>query len=113
MEMKRWILCLLAAALLVLPVGAYASQPSGWAAKGVQAATAAGLVPESLQTNYDAPITRAGFCALASALYIVWGEAGQVRQQAPQPVSFTDCDDEAVLRCASLGIVNGVGEGPL
>lgn len=111
MDMKRWILCLLAAALLVLPVGAYAAQPSGWAAEGVQAATAAGLVPEPLQTNYDAPITRAEFCALASALYTVWEEAGQVRQKTPQPVSFTDCEDEAVLRCASLGIVNGVGGG--
>ena len=109
--MKRWMLFLLAAALLVLPVGAYASQPSGWAAEGVQAATAAGLVPESLQTNYDAPITRAEFCALASALYAVWEDAGQVRQQTPQPVSFTDCEDEAVLRCASLGIVNGIGGG--
>ena len=111
MDMKRWMLFLLAAALLVLPVGAYASQPSGWAAEGVQAATAAGLVPESLQTNYDAPITRAEFCALASALYTVWEEAGQVRQKTPQPVSFTDCEDEAVLRCASMGIVNGIGGG--
>ena len=65
---RRLLPALCAAALLVLPVGAYASQPSGWAAEGVQAATTAGLVPESLQTNYDAPISRAEFCALASAL---------------------------------------------
>lgn len=106
---SAWLLLLVL--LLSLPVGASSQESSDWAAAEVAAAREAGLVPEKLAGNYEAPITRAEFCALAAQLYRVWDEAGQTAEKTPQNVAFTDCTDADVLLCASLGVVNGVGDG--
>ena len=39
--------------------------PDSWAAEEVEAAVRLGLVPEDMQKNYGADITRAEFCRLA------------------------------------------------
>ena len=109
----QWMAWLLALALiLAVPAAAVSDDPSAWAAEEVAAAREADLVPETLEGNYDAPITRAEFCALAAQLYRVWA-AAQTVPQVPevQRVPFGDCADADVLFCAALGVVNGVGDG--
>ena len=108
--MKKWIAAMLAACLLVVPARA-ADEPSSWAQEAVQTARDAGLVPEELDSAYTQPITRAEFCALAAAVYRSWAASDRLGASAQVDVQFTDCTDEDVLLCASLGIVNGVGDG--
>lgn len=108
----RWaVWLLLLATLMAVPSQAASDVPSAWAREGVAAAREAGLVPEALDGDYDAPITRAEFCALAAQLYRAWDRKGQTVDTVPQNVAFTDCDDQNVLLCASLGVVNGMGDG--
>ena len=81
-------------------------QPSSWAAPQVNEAIAAGIVPDTLQSGYTRPATRAEFCALAVELYeTVTGT--EIAQRA----TFTDTDDLNVQKMAGLGVVNGVGDG--
>lgn len=102
---------LTAVGLLIASAGAASTMPSNWAQKAVQTAQEAGLVPEALNTAYDTAITRSEFCSLAASLYRIWEANGQLKDITPDPVSFTDCTDEDVLLCASIGVVNGVGDG--
>ena len=87
------------------PAGPAADEPSGWARDEVEAAIAAGIVPDSLQGGYRQSATRAEFCALAAALYE--SLKGEITARA----GFTDTTDENVEKMAALGVVNGVGEG--
>ena len=81
-------------------------QPSSWAAEQVNAAIAAGLVPEALQAGYTSTATRAQFCALAVELYeTVTGS--EIAQRA----EFTDTTDVNVQKMAGIGVINGVGNG--
>lgn len=81
-------------------------QPSSWAKADVDRAIAANILPAELRGAYGQPATRREFCLLADALYTaVKGSA------APQTATFTDTTDPAVLRMASVGVVNGVGDG--
>ena len=64
------------------------------------------LVPAELQTKYTQTITRAEFCALATALY----ETVTGKTVTPD-ASFTDTSDPNILKMATLGVVNGVGSG--
>lgn len=109
--MKKMLALLTAVGLLIASAGAASTMPSNWAQKAVQTAQEAGLVPEALNTAYDTAITRSEFCSLAVSLYRIWEANGQLKDITPDPVSFTDCTDEDVLLCASIGVVNGVGGG--
>ena len=81
-----------------------ADQPSFWAIEDVTKAIKADLVPENLQNSYTQATTRAEFCALATALYeTLKGEEIVVGED----VSFTDSEDENVLKMATLKVVNG------
>ncbi len=85
--------------------------PDSWAAEEVEAAVRLGLVPEDMQNNYGADITRAEFCRLA---VICLKEAARVNgwELTPDPaVSFSDTADADVLTAAGLGIVSGDGKG--
>ena len=88
------------------PVQPAGDQPSGWAAEQVNAAVAAGIVPEKLQSAYAQPVTRAEFCALAVELYET-AAGTEIAQRA----EFTDTTDLNVEKMAGLGVVTGVGEG--
>ena len=80
--------------------------PSSWAVEQVNAAISAGIVPDTLQSRYTAPATRAEFCALAVELYeTVTG--GEITARA----QFSDTTDVNVQKMAGLGVVNGVGSG--
>lgn len=109
--MKKLFAMLLTVSLLMVSAGAASTRPSNWAQEAVQTAQEAGLVPETLNTSYDTAITRAEFCSLASSLYRIWEANGQLKDITHSSVSFTDCTDEDVLLCASIGVVNGVGDG--
>ena len=108
--MKRTIAAILSAAMLVTAAAA-AEAPSSWAKSAVDTARNAGIVPEQVDQAYTQSITRAGFCALAAAVYRTWEKSGNVKSVDKATVSFSDTKDEDVLLCASLGVVNGVGNG--
>jgi len=80
--------------------------PSSWAVEPVNAAIAAGLVPQNLQSGYSQATTRAEFAALAVALYeTVTGAEITGRMQ------FNDTTDINVQKMGYLGVVTGVGNG--
>lgn len=108
--MKRTIAAILSAAMLVTAAAA-AEAPSSWAKSAVDTARNAGIVPEQVDQAYTQSITRADFCALAAAVYRTWEKSGNVKSIDKVVVSFSDTKDEDVLLCASLGVVNGVGNG--
>lgn len=109
--MKKLFATLLTLSMLIASASAASIQPSNWAQAAVQTAQEAGLVPEELNMAYDTAITRAEFCSLAASLYRIWDANEQLKDITPSSVSFTDCTDEDVLLCASVGVVNGVGDG--
>ena len=78
-------------------------QPSPWATGQVNAAIAAGLVPQSLQSRYNQSTTRAEFCALAVALYE--NTNGEITGRS----TFSDTNDVNVQKAAFIGVVGGVG----
>lgn len=100
--MKKLLSVCLAAALMLFFAGA-ADQPSKWAAGDVQNAIDAGIVPEALQSAYDAPITRRDFCRLSVCLL--------PDVKGSKNITFTDTSDTDVLRLAALGVVNGKENG--
>jgi len=79
--------------------------PSSWATSQVNAAIAAGIVPEALQSKYTTAITRAEFCALAVALY-----EKVTGKEITERVQFSDTTDVNVEKMAALGVVSGVGD---
>lgn len=109
--MKKLFATLLTLSMLIASASAASTQPSNWAQAAVQTAQEAGLVPEELNMAYDTAITRAEFCSLAASLYRIWDANEQLKDITPSSVFFTDCTDEDVLLCASVGVVNGVGDG--
>ena len=83
---------------------ATASQPSPWAIMHVNAAYAAGLVPQNIRSNFSQAITRAEFAALAVYLY------ESQRSSIVGRISFADTNDENVQKAAYIGVVRGVGD---
>ena len=69
-------------------------------------AISAGIVPDSLQSQYTQPTTRAQFCALAVEVYETV-KGAEITQRA----TFTDTTDVNVQKMGALGIVTGVGGG--
>lgn len=83
----------------------YAYPPHDWAKAELDAAVSAGLVPEEQQRDWRDACTRADFCRLLAPLL------DKANLESGETVSFSDTDDADVLRVASLGLVNGVGNG--
>ena len=88
--------------------------PSAWAQTEVEAAIAAGLVPEDLQCGYTGTVTRGAVAELFIRLLerstgkeidVLLAERGV----EVDPTAFTDTWDEDVLAANALGIINGVG----
>lgn len=80
--------------------------PSSWAAAAIEEGIDRGIIPKTLQKKYAEPITRAEFCALATAFYEdVSGTEITARE------TFTDTTDENVEKMGGLGVVQGVGGG--
>lgn len=79
---------------------------SDWAKAELDAAKAAGLIPVLTDNpGYQDAITREQFAELVTRF--ASGFSGVMTPDA----SFTDCDNFSVLWAATVGIVNGVGDG--
>lgn len=91
-----------------LPYIPTAGGPSAWAVSEIEAAAAAGLIPELTgKPGYQDSITREQFAELAARLVTVCADA----DPAGAVSTFTDCDNASVRFAADCGIVNSVGEG--
>lgn len=88
------------------------NEPSSWAKSEIEAAIAAGLVPALTDSpKYTAAITREQFAELVvqTVYELSGGEAfDSVRTSM---VHFEDYNTEAIQRAASIGVVNGTGNG--
>lgn len=82
-----------------------ADKPSSWALAEVNRANEWYLVPDSLNFDFSKTITRAEFCRLAANLY------ERLKGPVTPTATFKDTSDSHVLKIASLGIVEGVGDG--
>ena len=90
--------------------------PSSWAQAEVEAAIAAGLVPEELQQNYTGAVTRGQVAGMFIRLLELSAGRGIDSILAEKGVridssAFTDTTDKNVLAAHALGILNGVGDG--
>jgi len=86
---------------LLSPVVFASDSPSSWAIEQVNEAISANIVPTTLQSRYNQPITRAEFCALAVALY------ENVKGEITERRTFADTNDVNVQKMAALGVVGG------
>ena len=84
--------------------------PSAWSQVDVSTAIHAGLVPESLQSQYTQSTTRAEFCTLAVMLYEKAAGAA-IGADIIEGVTFVDTDDSNVRKMAAVKVVSGVGDG--
>jgi len=103
------IACLTAGNISIYILGAPAGgnyDGSDWAKKEISQAVEKGLVPDELQYNYKNNITRAEFCKLCVSVMKAWNSD---INPTSNKISFSDTNDEDVLICADMGIVNGVG----
>lgn len=81
-------------------------KPSSWAQNQVGLAIEAGIVPQSLQSGYTDAATRADFCALVVTLLEKY-----LGMTLPAEETFRDTDDINVRKAATIGIVQGTGNG--
>jgi hypothetical protein len=120
-QMKKRLLSVLLTFTLtagLFPLSATASPDtaSSWAREGIAAAISKGFIPEELQNNYTAVITRVEFCrmavkwveyALGKNIDTVLAEQGKSRDAN----AFTDTNDTDILAAFALGITSGRGGG--
>lgn len=110
--MKKRLLAVLVIAtlsvqLFVPSFAQAADAPSSWAAAEVSEAVTLGIVPNSVQEDYHASITREQFCETALLTY----EAISGTTAETGNISFNDTNNPQVLKAANLGIVEGYGNG--
>jgi len=79
--------------------------PASWAADAVESAKALGILPRYLQIGYNLPMTRAEFCALAVAMF------EKLNGEIDGREKFGDTGNINAEKAASIGVVNGVGNG--
>lgn len=83
------------------------SRVSNWAVDEIEEAIVTGLVPELVRGYFTFEITRLEFCILAVTLY----EKLKGEITVDVDTGFADFNDEFVLKAASIGVVNGYGDG--
>lgn len=108
--MKRKIISALLAAAMLLPLTAFADEPtiSDWAKEEIETADSIGLIPPGLGiADYTQEIKRDKFCSLALALLKAEAASTDISVENP----FTDTDDEDVIILSGIGIIYGKGEG--
>lgn len=79
---------------------------SQWAEESIKNSIELGLVPENLQSDYTAKITRREFCQLTVQTYIA-KTRNEIDMNVQTP--FTDVDDAYITTAYNLKIVSGVG----
>lgn len=86
--------------------------PSAWAEEETAEAVSLGLVDEDIQWWWRDSCTREEFCRmLVNGLEVMTGKTAEQLASAENMAQFTDCDNETVEICATLGIVEGYGNG--
>ena len=114
--MKKFISVFLSLVLLLSSVVTVAAdEPSDWAKEEVEAAISADLIPEYLQKDYKAPVTRG---AVAEMFMLLLEKASgktadQIMEENGSVIdedAFTDTDDRNVFNANALGIINGTGQ---
>lgn len=98
-----------------------AAQPAGegvssWAKADVEQAAQLGILPQSLQSAYQTPITRGEFCRLLSGYLAARSgssaaEFCKSRGIDPASVSFSDTADTDIRLIAAAGVVTGYPDG--
>ena len=79
--------------MLLMTATAYAADYSLWAEESIEKAVEAGIVPDTLQSDYTNNITRREFCRLAVQTYMA--KTGYTIPEGIQ-TPFTDIDDDYV-----------------
>ncbi|MDR1208802.1 MAG: S-layer homology domain-containing protein [Clostridiales bacterium] len=92
---------------LLVDSGSEIAAPPAVAPSEAARAYSLGILPDSLNSDYDKNITRAEFCRLAVPVY----EKTKGAAIQPGNTAFSDTSDPDVLKMASLGVVSGVGGG--
>ncbi len=105
--MKKLIAILLIIMLLSTALFAAADQPSPWAQDVIAQIDAEKLVDSRMQGDYQTAISRRDFAYLGVVIY------QQITGQdcATGSATFSDSDDEYVLKAKNNGIVNGYEDG--
>ncbi|MBE7022334.1 MAG: hypothetical protein E7414_03875 [Ruminococcaceae bacterium] len=105
------ILCVvLFSAMLLLSCAApepVASVPSAWAKTSIEQAEQLGVVPAGYVPDWQAPITREGFCDLAFNTMKASGKTLPVPVETP----FTDTENMSIAALNEAGIILGKDEG--
>ena len=98
------------------PVPPTVERPSSWAEAEVRAAIEAGLVPESLQKNYNSPVTRGEVAQMF--VNLIEKVSNQTiddflasKGVAINADAFPDTSDKAVLAANALGVILGNDDG--
>ncbi len=89
-------------------------EPSGWASAEVAEAKNSHLIPQGLDSRYQAPIVRLEFARLCVQLLMEFtGKTErELLQAAPNaPIAFSDTNDSAVKIIQGYGITNGSDDG--
>lgn len=91
---------------------AYAQIPSDWAEYEINQAIMLGLIPEELQSDYRAPITRLDFCKLAFTLYEkIKGKMTLTSDNFTDTKTLSKEDINTIGSVSLFGIVNGYDDG--
>ena len=84
-----------------------ADVPSYWAADEIVRANELDIVPQTLLSHYQDAINREEFAQLTKQTLCVIDPA--LSDTTLDSQYFSDTDSDAVMFCATLGIVNGYG----
>jgi hypothetical protein len=114
----RFLAGLIAAVLLLHTAAFAASVPDGcspWAAQGVEEAITLGIIPENLQADYTAQITRKEFAQVAVSFLelqfrLTLNDLRNYALDSAEPC-FEDVDDAWVNIAYRFGIVTGRESG--
>ncbi|RJX39113.1 hypothetical protein D3P09_16605 [Paenibacillus pinisoli] len=90
--------------------GRTADQPSGWAANDVSYMIKAGLVPDGLQGNYTAKITRSEYASLVYPVVVQLVGGTNHMDHILNEHLFQDTINAEVYHVYKLGIVNGIND---
>jgi len=100
--MKKFIVAL----FIVLSTANAEASMSSWSENDIKKATEIGIVKSDMQEYTDA-ITREEFCTLIINML----DSRNINIQSDIEITFSDTDNESVIKAAQYGIVNGVGNG--
>ncbi len=88
-------------------ISAPASVPSEWALEEIEKASMKGIITDAVCVDFQSDITRGKFCELVMTAY----EKLNKESISTEGISFTDTDNESILKASAVGIVNGYGDG--